>query len=181
GRPFRFELPPPPEPAVHFNTCGEILSAPCARIRAGSQSQGPAGAEGITELPNAFMNVFHANQILGNIPSLDLARQDQFGFELSFVLQSCLTVGLALSFLSIEPDNFFQCLIGAIKMFIFDVENGIDTVLAHQETKSILESKAREQAAIMSSVLAVYVKLGCPPSFRAIFDFSPVANKGRDA
>src|SRR5262249_43305244 len=108
-------------------------------------------------------------------------RQDQFGFELSFVLESCLTVGLALSFLSIEPNNFFQRLISAIKMFKFDIKNGIDTVLTHQESKPILETKAREQAAIMPCVLAIHVKLGCPPSFRAIFDFSPVANKGRDA
>src|SRR5262249_23114295 len=97
------------------------------------------------------------------------------------VLQSCLTVGVALSFLSIEPNNFFQCLIRAIKMFIFDIKNGIDTVLTHQESKPILETKTREQAAIMSGVLAIDVKLGCPPSFRAILDFSPVANKGRDA
>ena len=67
GRAFQFQLSPFAEPAVHFYTGAEILTAPCARIRAGSQSQRPACAEGITELPHAFMNVFYADQILGNI------------------------------------------------------------------------------------------------------------------
>src|SRR5262245_576624 len=101
------------------------------------------------------MNVFDADQILGNIPPLDLAGQDQFGFKFSFVLQSCLTVGLALSFLAIESNDFFQGLVGAVKMFVLDVKNGIDAVLTHQKTKPILETKAREQAAIMSRVLAI--------------------------
>ena len=69
--------------------------------------------------------------------------------------------------------DFFQDLVGAAGLLVFDVENGIDEVLALEKAEAVLPAEAGEDGAVAESGLAVEVELGGPPGGRAVFELGP--------
>src|SRR6266705_2642240 len=139
-----------------------------------------ADTEGISKLPNTFVNVLNTNNVLRNIPPFDLARQNKLCFELPFVFEARFPVGSAVIFLTVEADNFFQRFVGSIDVFVLHIENRIDAVLAKQQAKTVLKPEAGQQSAIMQRVLAVDIELRRPPAFGSVFEFGPITNERVD-
>jgi len=68
---------------------------------------------------------------------------------------------------------FFEDLVGAVLVFIFNIKDGIDEVFALQKTEAILPPEAREQRAVVESGLAIQVELRGPPGGCAVFKLGP--------
>src|SRR6202140_1119655 len=68
---------------------------------------------------------------------------------------------------------FFEALVRAVLVFILNIEDRIDEVLALQKTKAILPAEAREHGAVLESSLAVQVALRGPPGSCAVFELRP--------
>ena len=125
-------IAPLAQPAVQLETSIEVFATQCARIRARCKSQRAAHTQGISKFPDALVNVLDADDVLRKVPSPDLARQDQFGFQFSLVPAPRFVVGVAVIVLTVKPDNFFQSLVGSIDVLVFNIQNGIDAVLAKE-------------------------------------------------
>ena len=71
------------------------------------------------------------------------------------------------------PLPFFQNLVGAVLMFVFDIKDGINEVLLFERTHAILPAKACENRAVAKSSLSVEIQLGGPPSRSPVFELRP--------
>ena len=69
--------------------------------------------------------------------------------------------------------GFFEDLVGAVLVFILNIEDRIDEVFALQKTEAILPAQAREQRVVVESSLAVQVELRRPPGGCAVFELGP--------
>src|SRR5438270_13949076 len=73
--------------------------------------------------------------------------------------------------------DFEQRFVGRIDVFEFDVEHGIDPVLAQQRAKAILETEPGEYRALCRGRLAVQIKLRSPPRLHAIFQLQRISQE----
>src|SRR5256886_17224472 len=69
---------------------------------------------------------------------------------------------------------FLEDLVSAVFVFILNIENGIDEVLALQRPEAILPAETGEHRAVVKGGLTVQVKLCGPPGGRPVFKLGPV-------
>src|SRR4051794_25540251 len=94
------------------------------------------------------------------------------------MLQARFTVGGALTILTVESDDLFQCLIRAVNVFVFEIQNRVDPVFLHEEAETVLKPVPGEERTVMKRFLTINVELGCPPGLGSIFEFGPVPDEG---
>src|SRR5882757_979766 len=75
------------------------------------------------------------------------------------------------------PNNFEQAAVGRVDVFVLDVENGVDEVLAQQRPETVLPAISVEHGAVIRSALAGEVHFGGPPSSGSVFEFNRAAGE----
>ena len=64
-----------------------------------------------------------------------------------------------------------QGFVGGVDVFEFEIEDGVDPVLAEQRAHSVLPAEAGEHGTLAGGDLAVEIEFARPPGFHAIFEF----------
>jgi hypothetical protein len=103
--------------------------------------------------------------------------KQELRFEFVVVLLAGDGVGDGVVGLDVVAFHFFQDLVGAAGLLVFDVENGIDEKLALQQAKAVLPAGASGDGAVVEGGLAIEIKLGGPPGGGAVFELSPEGMK----
>src|SRR6476646_5992331 len=68
----------------------------------------------------------------------------------------------------------FEDFVGAALVLVFQVEDGIDEMLAFQDAEPIFPAEARKYSGIAKSGLAIQVELGGPPGCGTILELHPI-------
>src|SRR5205085_6875016 len=76
------ELAVGPEAAVELDAGGEVLRAERAVLGPRGQGERAAHADRVAELPVLLGEVLLRDQVLGEVPAAELAREDDLGLEL---------------------------------------------------------------------------------------------------
>src|SRR5450432_115051 len=137
------------------------------------QGQRPADTQGVAKFPRLVGKIFGGNRIFDEVPTLVSAREQELELQLMSMLPSGDGVGIEPVFLDIVAFHFFQNFVGAAGVFVFDIDDGIDEVLALERTKAILPAEPGEKSAVVKRGLAINVELGGPPGGSAVFEFHP--------
>src|SRR5262249_33947078 len=69
------------EAAIHFHAAGEMFAAEPAVAASRFQGQWAARADGVAELPRLVLQILFSDEVFGEIPAADIARENQFGFD----------------------------------------------------------------------------------------------------
>src|SRR5436305_11596346 len=151
------------EAAVYFDSSSEILRAQGAALGSRLERQRAARTDGVTELPRlAGGDVLGDNCVLGNIPAMECFRENQLGFEFVLVFLTGFGVGGGVIFLNIMPFDFFQYLVGAADLLVFNVKHRVDEVLPLKNAEAIFQPEAGEKGALVKRGLAVEVEFSGP-------------------
>src|SRR5262249_39821826 len=76
-----------------------------------------------------------------------------------------------------ESDDFLNDLVGRVEVFVFDVEDRIDKMVAHEWADSILPAPAGKERALAGGGLPIEIKFGGPPCLSSVHKFSPGAQE----
>src|SRR5258708_28556034 len=101
------------------------------------------------------MHVFLRDEVLGKIPALEVASQDQLGFDLALPLAPRFGIPCQQIVLSIESDHFQKAAVGAVDILELHVEHGVDPVFLAKDAKAILPARAGKDGAVSESGLAM--------------------------
>src|SRR5260370_8752005 len=103
--------------AVHFESRAKALRAKRASLRARGKPQRPAGADGITKLPGAVVQVLFENQILAEVPSSVVAAQDQLELHFPLLLLPGNAVAIHEGADTVMAHHFQQPLVAPVDLF----------------------------------------------------------------
>src|SRR5260370_23481787 len=111
--------------------------------------------------------------VFGEVPTLNGSGENQLQFD--FVVVFLASFGIRSEEVRLQVVTFalFQDFVRAILVFVLDVENRIDEVLAFQRPETVFPAKSREQCAVAERGLSVEIKLGRPPGRGTAFKFCP--------
>src|SRR5207248_8816903 len=73
--------------------------------------------------------------------------------------------------------HLLQSFVGVTDVLKLDVKDRINQMFVSQGSKAILPSEARNDRAVVKSLLTIEVELAGPPALDAIFEFSPIGEK----
>jgi hypothetical protein len=166
------------ESAVEFDAAGEIFRAEEAAAVAGFEFEGARGAEGVAEFPGLGAEVFFGDEIFREVEAFDVGAEDEFVFHLALDLFAGDGVGDGVIGDAGVAGDFEQAAIGEIVVFVLDVEDGIDPVLAGQDAEAIFPAEAGEDGGVVHGGLAAEVDLGGPPGAGAVFELDGGADEG---
>src|SRR5437016_1226578 len=172
-RPSESELVTGAQPTIELGACSEVFAAKSAGCRRRGQRQRPAHAGGVAEFPGDVRQVFLADKILGDVPSLVIAGQDQLCFYLTQLLRAGLPVRRGEIIDRIVVNYLQECFVGAVDILKLHVQHGINPVVTGQGAKAVFPAEAREEGAVPPSALAIQVEFSGPPALRAVLKFSP--------
>ena len=159
------------EAAVGFSAGDELLRAEGAGAAAGSAAQGAGGADGVAELPWLVAQILFGDEVFGDVPVLDVGGEDELEFGLVLVLAAGVAVGSGQVGLAVVADDFEDGLVGAGDVFVLDVEDRVDDVVAHERADAVLDAEAGKDGRILRGGLAIEIELGGPPGADAVFEF----------
>src|SRR2546429_5561568 len=91
-RPSESELVPGAQPTIELGARPEVFAAKSAGCRGRGQRQRPAHPGGVTEFPGNVRQVLLAYKILGDVPALVIAGQNQLGLYFALLLRAGLPV-----------------------------------------------------------------------------------------
>src|SRR2546430_3595734 len=141
--------------AVRLDTGREILRAERAGLRGGSQRERAADADRVAELPWRAGEVFLGDDVARGVPAGAIAGENQLRLDLPLFFRTGLAVRRREVLPRIEADEFAQCLVCTVRIGVFDVQHGIDRVLAHQKAKAILDPVTGEERSFVRCGLTV--------------------------
>src|SRR5713226_3281181 len=164
---------PVTQAAIHLNSRDKVLRAESAALRGSLQSERTAGPEGIPEFPRGIRKVLGSEGILREVPALECAGQDELQLDFMKVFLAGFRVRNEEVRFHVVAFAFFEDLVRAVLVFILDIKDGIDEVLALQRPEAILPAETREHGAVVEGGLAFQVQLRGPPRGRAILKLDP--------
>src|SRR3974390_25498 len=129
---------------VGFSTGDELLGTEGA-YPAGRTMQGMSRCHRIPKLPRRVRQVFFRDEVLGEVPTLNVRRKDQSELRLVVPVAFGHSVGIAKVALAVVADEFKNALVGAGDAFVLDVEYRVDDVFAAQWPEPVLEAVSGEQ------------------------------------
>jgi len=86
------------------------------------------------------------------------------------VTKAGFAVGLGQIGLAVMANDFKEHLVGAVDVFVLDVNDWIDEVLAHQGPKAIFKPEAGEKRGFVGGGLTIEVEFGGPPGENPVFE-----------
>ena len=114
--------------------------------------------------------ILFGNEVFGDVPVADVRGEDEFEFGFVLMLAAGFSVGFGEVGLAIVADDFEDGFVSAGGVLVFDIEYGIDDVVAHEGTDAIFDAEAGEDGGILGGGLAVEIEFGGPPGADAVFE-----------
>src|SRR5581483_5394493 len=156
--------------SIHLNSGDEVFPAESAFSARCKGSQRPGKSQRIAELEAfIFRKVLFDDEILGDVPVMHLAGQDQLGLQFVSGDLSQLRVGRAD--VRRIPDDFFLNTAALVEIFILQVQNRIDPMFAFERTKAVFKSPTGEDGTVARRRLAFQIELRCPAGGDSILNF----------
>ena len=144
--------------SIHFDANNEVLGTEVALPNRRFKRQWSACSDGIAKLPSlTWQEILCGERIQGYIPAFEGFREQQLELQLVVEILASQGIGAAMIGFDIVAFNFLDDLVGIIYLFVFDVEHGIDEVLARERSNAILPAKASEDCTVSKRALPIEV------------------------
>src|SRR5581483_6350799 len=148
----------------------KVLATKMAIGGRGDCAQGTRNPEGVSEL-NAFVvaEVLFGDKVFRDVPVMHITGKNQLGFELMGADMTALGIR-HIKFGGLSWDLFLDAA-GLVNIFVLEIQNGIDAVLASQRTEAVLESPAGKNGAVTGTRLPLQIEFAGPAGIDAILKF----------
>src|SRR5713101_8314786 len=93
---------------VELHPGTEVLRAKSAVFRACGKRQRPAHTDGISKFPRRTAQLFLGDEVFGEVPAPEVAREDQLAFDFSEAFAAQIAVRCGKVSFGIEPNNFLE-------------------------------------------------------------------------
>jgi hypothetical protein len=140
---------------VHFEARDEVLSTPRAVLGRSREGQRPAEPPRVAELPRFAGQILYGDDVLGDVPTLERAREDELELEFSLALFPADRDRLRMVGFDVVADDFLEHFVGTVDVFVFDVQDRVDRVLVPERAEAVLPAKPGEQRPLIERVLRV--------------------------
>src|ERR1035437_3846188 len=113
--------------------------------------------------------ILFGNEILADVPVLDVGGENQLEFGLVLMLAAQSAIERREVDLAVVADEFQDCLIRAGDVLVLDINDQVTALLPQQGQNPTPNPPAGEDRRVAAGGLPIKIKFGRPPGARAVF------------